>query len=82
MPGMASSLIPISVLAGRASPKNSLRAGTKRKYNHVIEPLAISEKEGRTVLRAKLAGDFPGSPIELDFRFLLEQGKIASLDIG
>ena len=58
------------------------RAGTKRKYKHVIEPLGIRKQGGRTILKGKLIGDFPGSPITIDFSFLLKQGKIASLEIG
>jgi hypothetical protein len=57
-------------------------AGTKKKYNHVIEPLGLRKQGGRTVLKAKLAGDFPGSPITLEFSFLLKQRKIAALEIG
>ena len=41
---------------------------TKKKYNHTVTPLEISG----TVLKAKLAGNFPGSPVTLEFRFALE----------
>jgi hypothetical protein len=33
------------------------------------------------LVRTKLTGDFPGSPITLDFVFTLEGGKIAALEI-
>ena len=58
------------------------KAGTKQKYNHTVEPLDVADRNGKTVLKAKLAGNFPGSPVTLEFRFVLEDGKIAALEIG
>jgi hypothetical protein len=37
--------------------------------------------EGETVLTATLTGDFPGSPVTVHFDFVLEAGKILSLEI-
>jgi len=53
------------------------KAQTKKKYNHSVTPLEIDG----TALKAKLAGDFPGSPVTLEFRFALEGGKIVTLEI-
>jgi hypothetical protein len=58
------------------------RAETRRKYNHTVTPLEISEQAERTVLKARLDGDFPRSPVTLQFRFVLEGGKITALEIG
>ena len=57
------------------------KADTKKKYNHTVAPLAVAHRDGKTVLEAKLTGDFPGSPVTLEFSFVLEDGKIASLEI-
>ena len=57
------------------------KAETKVKYRHTVEPLGVTESSGNTVVKVKLAGTFPGSPITLDFEFTLEDGKIASLEI-
>jgi hypothetical protein len=57
------------------------KAETKKKYNHTVEPLELAHRDGKTVLRARLTGNFPGSPVTLDFSFVLEDGKIASLEI-
>jgi ketosteroid isomerase-like protein len=57
------------------------QAETKKKYQHTIEPLASIQKNGRTVVTVRVAGTFPGSPVELQFVFGLEAGKIASLEI-
>jgi hypothetical protein len=58
------------------------KAETKRKYNHTVTPLEIAVRHGETVLKARLTGNFPGSPIELQFVFVLEGDRIASLKIG
>jgi hypothetical protein len=57
------------------------KAETKRKYHHTITPLEVASQQGKTVLKARLAGDFPGSPITLHFDFVLEAGRILSLEI-
>ena len=58
------------------------KADTKRRYKHIVTPLALSDRGDHTVLKARLDGSFPGSPVTLEFRFTLEDGKIASLEIG
>ena len=57
------------------------RRETADKYQHTFEPLAVMERDGKTIVATKVTGSFPGSPITLDFVFRLENGKIASLDI-
>jgi hypothetical protein len=54
---------------------------TRQKYQHTIEPLASTQKDGKTIVTNRLTGNFPGSPIELEFVFTLERGKIAALEI-
>jgi hypothetical protein len=57
------------------------RLETRKKYRHTVEPVAVTARGGTTVVRTRLTGDFPGSPITLDFVFTLEGGKIAALEI-
>ena len=57
------------------------KAETKRKYQHSIEALASVQKDGKTIVTNRLTGNFPGSPIELQFIFKLDGDKIASLEI-
>src|ERR1700704_6566613 len=57
------------------------KADTKKKYNHTVEPLEVAQRDGKTVLKARLTGNFPGSPVTVEFMFVLEDGKIASLEI-
>ena len=54
---------------------------TKNKYQHTIEPLAFSPKDGTTIVTNRLTGNFPSSPIELEFVFTLDGDKIVSLEI-
>jgi hypothetical protein len=57
------------------------KAETREKYQHTIEPLASAQKDGKTIVTNRLTGNFPGSPIELEFVFTLDGNKIVSLDI-
>jgi hypothetical protein len=66
--------------AGLAAIKE-WKAETKKKYNHTVAPLEVSDRAGKTVLKAKLTGNFPGSPVTLEFSFVLEGGKIVLLEI-
>jgi ketosteroid isomerase-like protein len=57
------------------------KAETKKKYEHTIEPLASAQKDGKTIVTNRLTGNFPGSPVELEFVFELDGDKIALLEI-
>jgi hypothetical protein len=57
------------------------KAETRKKYQHTIESLAFAQKDDKTIVTNRLTGNFPGSPIELEFVFTLDGDKIASLDI-
>lgn len=54
----------------------------KKAYGHSSEPLSAEEAGGVYVVRARVTGHFPGSPVTLTYRFRLEGGKIASLEIA
>ena len=51
------------------------------KYKYVSEPLTASADENTVTVRARLTGDFPGSPVEVSHVFTLEGSKIVSLEI-
>jgi hypothetical protein len=65
---------------GVAAIKNWMTA-TRKKYDHTVAPLELAERGGQSVLKARLAGSFPGSPITVNFSFVLAGGKIRSLEI-
>lgn len=54
---------------------------TQRKYRYSMEALDVSETGDTFHLRAKVTGNFPGSPVELDYLFTLANDKIGSLKI-
>ena len=54
----------------------------KAKYHHIIEPLEMAERDDVTKVRAKVTGDFPGSPATLTFAFRLKSDQITRLEIG
>lgn len=55
---------------------------TKAKYQTVAEPLEVHEQDGLTHVRAKVSGQFAGSPAALGFAFRLAGNEIAHLEIG
>jgi hypothetical protein len=57
------------------------KADTRKKYQHTIEPLMSTQKDGKTIVTNRLTGNFPGSPIELEFVFTLDGNKITLLDV-
>ena len=54
----------------------------KAKYRHHADPIETTGTGGRTVVRAKVTGAFPGSPAVLTFAFGLDGDRIADLEIG
>jgi SnoaL-like protein len=56
-------------------------ADARAKYHHSVVPLSVTEGDGAIVVLARVAGDFPGSPVELTHIFQLDGEEIASLEI-
>jgi hypothetical protein len=54
---------------------------TKKKYGQTVTPLELAERDGQSVLKARLTGNFPGSPITVNFSFVLADGNIRSLEV-
>jgi hypothetical protein len=57
------------------------KAASSKKYSYTVEPFSAGELGGKAVVTAHVVGDFPGSPVDLRYFFLVEHGKIASLEI-
>ena len=57
------------------------KSESSAKYTYTSEPFASEQKDGKTLITSRLTGNFPGSPVNLRFFFLLEGDKIASLEI-
>jgi len=56
-------------------------AEASARYSATSVPFAIEREDGFQIVRANVTGNFPGSPIALAYRFRLERGRIASLEI-
>lgn len=54
---------------------------TTRQYQPVVEPMHWREQEGRHHVTARVTGNFPGSPAELDFLFVLRDNHIVHLEV-
>lgn len=57
------------------------KADSSSKYTYSVEPFSISTEGARTVVVSHLVGDFPGSPVDLRYAFVLDGQKIAGLEI-
>ena len=51
------------------------------KYRYVFQTINVQTLGELVTVRARLTGEFPGSPVELDHIFKLSAYKIASLQI-
>ena len=54
----------------------------RRKYAYTVEPLDVVQQDSTVKVRAEVAGNFPGSPVELNHVFRLTGGRIEFLEIG
>jgi ketosteroid isomerase-like protein len=57
------------------------KADSATKYTYTVEPFQVAAEADRTVVKAHLVGNFPGSPADLRYFFALIGGKIAALEI-
>lgn len=57
------------------------KAHASAKYTYTVDPFSIVAEGERTVVTSHLAGDFPGSPTDLRYVFLLADETIAELEI-
>lgn len=55
---------------------------SKAKYKYTVEPLRILQDGDSAKLTVQATGDFPGSPAEMEYTFVLSGGRIASLEIN
>jgi len=51
------------------------------KYTYTARPHTLETQGRHYVVTSQVSGDFPGSPLDLRYIFLLERGKIASLEV-
>jgi uncharacterized protein (TIGR02246 family) len=57
------------------------KAGTTQKYTYTMEPFSVATDEEHTHVTCHVVGDFPGSPVDLRFSFVLANDKIAQMEV-
>ncbi len=57
------------------------RADAKKKYQYTVQPISSTTGNGNITVTSRLTGNFPGSPIDLQFVFGIANNRITSLDI-
>lgn len=58
------------------------KADAAARYTYTAKPHTLEKHGSKYVVAAHVAGDFPGSPVDLRFHFSLERRKIATLEIA
>ena len=51
------------------------------KYDYIAEPIAIDDQGSWVIITAHVSGNFPGSPVNLRYAFVLSDDAIARLEI-
>ncbi|MBZ5877433.1 nuclear transport factor 2 family protein [Chromohalobacter israelensis] len=57
-------------------------AGTRKTFEYSVTPSAVTQAGRRVIVVAEVIGNFPGSPVRLEHRFLMSGDRIQSLEIG
>ena len=58
------------------------KAEATAKYRYTSVPIAVDVQGPEVIVATRLTGDFPGSPLELRYRFTLEGDRISRLEIA
>ena len=66
---------------GREAVRNWI-AGAALKYRPKNEVLRMRRAGEALVVTSRVSGNFPGSPAELDFSFVIQNDQIVRLSIG
>ncbi|MGU3400192.1 nuclear transport factor 2 family protein [Brucellaceae bacterium D45D] len=57
------------------------KENASQKYNYISEPFAIAQEGEHIIVTSHVRGDFPGSPVNLRYSFVLADDAIAHLEI-
>lgn len=52
------------------------------KFRYTVDRLGAHVSGKQTIVTGRVTGDFPGSPVDLQYRFTIEGDKIARLEIA
>ena len=54
----------------------------RQTFTYSVEPLTATQNDESLSVTARLVGNFPGSPLQLNHLFLLQDSQIRSLEIA
>lgn len=57
------------------------KAAASRAFSYTVEPRTLTQHGDFHTVIGRVTGSFPGSPVDLRYRFRLEGGRVASLEI-
>ncbi len=57
------------------------KLASRQKYQYTSTPLSVRQDGNTVIVHSRLEGTFPGSPVEVDYHFGLNDGLITSLRI-
>lgn len=57
------------------------KAAASSAFSYTVEPCTLEHQDGVHTVIGRVTGNFPGSPVDLRYRFRLEGGLVASLEI-
>jgi len=52
-----------------------------KKYRPTVDVIDVGQMDDQTIVTGRVAGNFPGSPVDLRYTFILAGEKIARLEI-
>jgi ketosteroid isomerase-like protein len=58
------------------------KAAVSAKFHYTVDRLGVHVSGDQITVTGRVTGDFPGSPVDLQYRFTLEGDKIARLEIA
>ncbi|MBR9971022.1 nuclear transport factor 2 family protein [Magnetospirillum sulfuroxidans] len=53
----------------------------RRKYQYHVAPMAVQSQDERVTVATKVSGNFPGSPLQLEYVFRMAGDLIQSVEI-
>ena len=56
--------------------------GAIAKYKPFANVIDLAQASEQTIATARVTGNFPGSPAQIRYKFILKNGRIAALAIG
>ncbi len=85
--GVAECFTPDAVVVDEGRERKGIaeilewKAWAEKEFQPVYETLDAEEASGKTIVRSRVSGTFPGSPVVLRFAFTLKGDKIALLEV-